>query len=340
MRRLPVTAGVVVLMNLRTLDLNLLVVLDALIEERHVSRAAKRLGLSQPAASNALERLRQRLGDALLERHGRQMRLTPHAEALREPLRRALRDIGALLGEASPPALADLRQTVRLVLADAIAAAVLPSLYGALQAEAPGIELAVLPASDTTSVAERLARDDLDLAAAAPLDTTGSLRRARLLQCGHLVAMRRGHPAAARFGLEAWLAWPHLLVSGSGAGQDGLDPLLAAAGLERRVAMAVPGFLMAPRILSETDLIALLPAACFAEPGAHPELVGFPPPLPLPESEIHLVWHPRRDADPAVALVRRLLTRALHDGGRVRRLPGSLPFRDEEARAGPLPRAA
>lgn len=340
MRRLPITAGVVDLMNLRSIDLNLLVVLDALIEERHVSRAAKRLGLSQPATSNALDRLRHRLGDPLLERHGRQMRLTPRSEALRAPLRRALLDLGALVGGAAPTAPGDLRQRVRLVLADAIAAAALPPLYAALQATAPGVELAVLPWSDAASIPERLARDDIDLAAVAPLDATESLRRERLLQFDSLVAMRRDHPAAAGFGLEAWLAWPHLLVSGDGARQDALDPLLAAAGLERRVAMVVPGFLMVPHILAETDLLALLPAACLARPDAHPELTAFAPPLALPDREIHLAWHPRRDGDPAVALVRRLLTRALEDAGTTCSLPGAPPFRDRGTRGSELAHAA
>lgn len=321
-------------MNLRTLDLNLLVVLDALIEERHVSRAAKRLGLSQPATSNALDRLRHRLGDPLLERHGREMRLTPRSETLREPLRRALRDIGALVGEASPPALADLRQTVRLVLADAIAAAVLPPLYKALLATAPGIDLAVLPWIEAASVSARLERDELDLAAMPAADSAVRLRRERLLQFDHLVAMRRDHPAAAGFGLEAWLAYPHLQVSGDGAPQGLLDPVLAAAGSRRRVALVVPGFLMVPQLLVETDLLALLPAACFARPGAHPELATFAPPLPLPGTEIHLAWHPRRDGDPAVALVRRLLTAALLEAGTACRLPETPPPRDGGACGG------
>lgn len=298
-------------MNLRNLDLNLLVILDALLEERHVSRAAKRLGLSQPAASNALERLRHRFGDPLLERRGRQMQLTPRSEALREPLRQALHDLGAVIEGPAPPDVAGLRQTVRLALADLVATMVVPSLYRALAATAPGLDLAVLPWSHEQSVAERLERDELDLAVTTPAHSAVPLRRERLLHIDYLVTMRRDHPAAADFGLEAWLAHPHLLVSTSGARQGMLDPVLAAHGLERHVKMTVSGFLMVPRILAETDLITLMPASYFRQAGQHRELATFPPPIPLPGTEIHLAWHPRRDRDVAVQAVRSLFSRKM-----------------------------
>lgn len=298
-------------MNLRNIDLNLLVVLDALLEERHVSRAANRLGLSQPAASNALDRLRHRFGDPLLERRGRQMQLTSRAEALREPLRRVLQDLGAVVKGPAPPDIADLRQTVRLALADLVAEMVLPPLYGALSTTAPGVALAVLPWSSGQSVAERLERDELDLGVMPPVDTPVPLKRERLLRVDYLVAMRRDHPAAADFGLKAWLAYPHLLVSTNGAQQGMLDPILAARGLRRHVKMTVSGFLMVPRILAETDLITLLPASYFCQAGRHPELVTFPPPIPLPGTDIHLAWHPRRDNDVAVQAVGSLLRRAV-----------------------------
>ena len=150
--------------DLRAVDLNLLVILDTLLEEAHVSRAAVRLHLSQPTTSSALERLRHLFGDRLLERGRGGMRLTPAVEALRLPLRDALGSIATLVRRGETD-LATVRQTVRVVVADALALALLPALHARLVRTAPGVTLAVLPWRGGTETARQLAAGEVELVA-------------------------------------------------------------------------------------------------------------------------------------------------------------------------------
>ncbi|MFC7553310.1 LysR family transcriptional regulator [Pseudoroseomonas wenyumeiae] len=162
-------------MNLRGVDLNLLVILDALLQEAHVSRAAARLNLSQPATSSALDRCRHLFQDPLLERAGSRMRLTPKAEALRQPLRQVLEDMAAVL-EAPAPPLSALQQTVRLVMADHPATLAAPALHAALARSAPGLTLVLLPWLSAAAALEALERGSADLAVSvfpAPAPTSG-----------------------------------------------------------------------------------------------------------------------------------------------------------------------
>lgn len=325
--------------DLRSVDLNLLVVLDALLDEAHVTRAAARLGLSQPAASNALDRLRHLFGDALLERGRGGMRLTPAAEALRGPLKAALASVEAVLRpSAEDPA--TVRRTVRLVVADALAGAV-AGLHARLCATAPGVALAVLPWRGAAEAVGQLARGEAELVASVlpPLDPA-LFRRTTLLQERYLVAMRRDHPAAARFDLDSWLAHPHLVVSGRGEAATPLDAELAARGLSRRVGVVVPSFLMVPPLLLGSDLIAMVPRACVPR-GETAPLAAFPPPIPVDGFCLHLAWHSRREGDVAVRHVAGELAAVLRsrpeppgDG----RHPGGAAAQAEAASA-PPPRA-
>jgi len=161
-------------MNLRSVDLNLLVILDALLDEAHVSRAATRIGLSQPAASAALERSRMLFDDALLERVRGGMRRTPRGEALRAPIKTILADVERLI-DASAPDVGSLLQTVRLVMADAPAISLLPNLLAELARTAPGITLVLQPWHGAEAALGALARGSADLAlsmfsAPRPLD--------------------------------------------------------------------------------------------------------------------------------------------------------------------------
>jgi DNA-binding transcriptional LysR family regulator len=131
-------------MNLRSVDLNLLVVLGVRLEEAHVSRAALRLGMSQPAVSNALERCRGLFDDAILERSGTEMHLTAKAERLREPVAALLADAGAIFGIQQPP-LSELRGAVRLTMADILNTVLAPALVASVTELAPGIDLIFQP---------------------------------------------------------------------------------------------------------------------------------------------------------------------------------------------------
>lgn len=294
------------MMHLRSVDLNLLVVLDALLDEAHVTRAAIRLGLSQPATSSALERCRALFNDSLLERSGSGMRLTARAETLRAPLRTILDETRGLLTPSDTP-LEDLRQTVRFVLDDFTAGFLAPWLMAQLASTAPGIDLVFESWRSSEIALEGLARGDVDLALSVFPRAEPDFHRELLGEQTYVVAMRRDHPASKSFDLDQWLAWPHILISGSGQTRGALDAALARLGRVRRVAVAAPSFTMAPLLLAETDLIAMLPSGVTATLGAAHDLVFFAPPIPIEGFPLHLAWHRRRAGDLAVIHVANLV---------------------------------
>jgi DNA-binding transcriptional LysR family regulator len=280
-------------MNLRSLDLNLLVILDALLDEAHVSRAADRLGLSQPATSAALQRCRHLFRDDLLERGRGTMYLTPKAEALRAPLKSLLAGVTTLV---APPevALADIRQTLRITMADYPALLVIPPLLQHLQRSAPGIDLVIQPWSGGNAVRAALMDGATDLAVSFLPKVDEGLHREELFVERYLVAMRTGHPAASGFNLETWLAYPHVLVSGRGDTRTPTDDELTKRGLIRRVGVVVPTFQMVPRLLLGSNMIALLPSRILADVDG---LASFEPPIPVEGFPMHLAWHRRREND-------------------------------------------
>lgn len=291
-------------MNLRSLDLNLLVILDALLDEAHVTRAASRLALSQPATSSALERCRHLFGDRLLERGaGGRMRLTPKAQALREPLRRALAAVTDVVGPAQAD-LATLRQTVRIVMADLPAALVAAPLYARLQATAPGIRPVLLPWRSEADALRMLENDTADIAVSVAGEPVAGVHGMLLLDETYVVAMRAGHPAAADFDLERWLVYPHVVVSSRGQSEGALDRALAAQGRQRTVGIVVPAFALVAPLLHESDLIAMVPSRALHGTAG---LAVFAPPLPVPGFSLAMSWHARRDRDPGVRHVTALL---------------------------------
>jgi DNA-binding transcriptional LysR family regulator len=296
-------------MNLRALDLNLLVVLDALLSERHVTRAGQRLGLSQPATSNALERLRRMFADPLLERTSRGLELTARARALREPLAEVLSGVSTLVGAPSPVALERLQQTLRLSVADYGVAAFVGPLLASLARRAPGIELVCLPWSGADDAHAALEAGSLDLAISVLAPSNLHFRS--ILHESYVVALREGHPALP-LTLTRWLAHPHVVVSGRGSAVGPLDTVLAERGLRRRVGLVVPSFLAVPSLLLQSDLIALIPERLARLSSG---IAWSKPPLPVPGFDVALVWHPRRDGDAALAFVRDEIARLANDAG-------------------------
>ncbi|PQA88070.1 LysR family transcriptional regulator [Hyphococcus luteus] len=296
-------------MNLRSIDLNLLVVLDALLEEAHVSRAAARIGLSQPAASNALERCRHIFADPLLERRKGGMALTPKAESLRAPLKDALAGLSAVLTQPETD-LTTLDQTVRLIMADLPAAIIAGALYARLAETAPNLSLAIHPWRSAGAALDALEAGTSDLAVSAIPEPGKHLRREELLREHYVVAMRREHPAAGDFSLARWLAFPHLVISAEGRMHGALDEALARRKLERHIGASVPSFTLAADIVLKTDLIGMLPSRAVPFEQRN-EFAVFDPPIPVDGFALHLAWHARRDQDLATqhvgALIRKLL---------------------------------
>ena len=296
-------------MNLRALDLNLLVVLDALLDEAHVTRAAQRLAMSQPATSSALDRCRHVFKDPLLERIGTGMRLTPKALALKAPLKAVLAGVSGIV-DSGAREWTQVRQSVRLLSSDNPAMMVVIGLHERLARTAPNIDLIVMPWRGAPDAQARLARSEADLAVSVLPSLGEEFRRIEVLQESYVVALREGHPAADGFDLTKWLAWPHVMVSGRGETRGPVDDQLQALGLSRRVGVVLPSFLMVPPLLRRSDMIALLPSRCVSA-GQREGLVVFEPPLKVEGFALHLAWHTRRDNDPAVRHVAELVREEL-----------------------------
>lgn len=283
-------------MHLRNTDLNLLVTLDTLLDEAHVSRAAKRLGLSQPATSAALDRCRRLFDDVLLIRRKGGMTLTPRAERLHHQIKGVLAQLHEVL-ESTDDDLASIHQTVRLSMSDSIAAGLAPELYAHLSEVAPGIDLVFLPWAGPGAAQDELARGEVDLAISQfPQLGAGFIRR-DLWEDEYQVLLRKGHPALEEFSLESWLAWPHVIVSGRGERETGLDQRLRAAGLGRRVAMVVPSFQLIFPILRDTDLVTIRPNSTPSALLDFYQLETRQVPFELPGYVVHMAWHRRLEHD-------------------------------------------
>ncbi|NDV89400.1 LysR family transcriptional regulator [Aurantimonas aggregata] len=283
-------------MNLRSVDLNLLVVLDALLDERHVSRAADRVGLSQPAASAALQRCRHLFRDELLERGRRSMRLTAKGESLRAPLKALLASATDLIDPPEIP-LAEIETTMRLVMADLPALLEIEPLLVDLAGSSPGIDIVLQPWHGVDAAKRALTEGSTDIAVSVFAGAEDELRRETVGEETYVVVMRDGHPAASDLTLDRWLAFPHVVVSGLGEARTPLDVELARRGLARRVGLVVPSFGMVPPVLRSTSMIAMLPTRMAKTMRG---LATFPPPIPAEGFTLSLVWHRRRERDRAL----------------------------------------
>jgi len=287
--------------NLRGVDLNLLPVLAALLAERSVTRAGMAAGLSQPAMSRALARLRALLGDPLLV----QGRLTPRAEALAAPLGAALATVGGLLQpDGFEPGRA--RGTVRLGASDVQSVSMLPRLMPLLSAQAPGLELVVENLAESGFGRLRDGRLDLAFTVAGGWSGTG-LRQQVLFAETFLSMLRCGHPAAQDWTVARFASLDHVLVSPQGGGPGPVDEVLEAVGLRRRVALRVPHFFAAFGVVAATDMVVTLPAALARREAARHRLILLEPPLPVPGFEVLMLWGEVLDAEPRHRWLRRLV---------------------------------
>jgi DNA-binding transcriptional LysR family regulator len=296
--------------NLSAIDLNLLVVLEALLEERNVTHAGHRIGLTQPATSNALGRLRALLGDPLLVRSGREHVLTPRAEALRHDLGEALARVRHALRDPTPFSPATCSAVFRVGMSDYAAFLLLPGLRRRLAERAPAIGISVIPVEVRT--AERLLDERvLDVAIDVFGDRAPEGPHRDLLDDDFVCVMRADHPlAGARMTRKRFVAHPHLLVSPGGQREGVVDRALAELALARDVAVTVPHFLLAPHLIAASDLLGVLAGRIARAVAAPLGLVLRAPPLTLPGFTLTMVWHHRLDADPAHAWLRRLLVEA------------------------------
>ncbi len=217
-------------MNLSSIDLNLLVALDALLSEAHVGRAARKIGLSQPAASHALKRLRDLLDDPLLVRAGSRMELTPRATGLRESLAETLQRVqGLLLTDSFDPARSTRHFSV--MMQDHIGHLIVPELVSRLRSEAPGISLNILPWESTISMRPEQLRS-IDLLISCVEHEVPAYQRETLFTDTEVTVVRKGHPSASKMkNLKTFLSSRHVAVVGRGLTEDPVDTWLQQEGL-------------------------------------------------------------------------------------------------------------
>ncbi|CAD5105865.1 LysR family transcriptional regulator [Zestomonas carbonaria] len=286
-------------MNTSNFDLNLLRVLDALLRERNVSRAAERLALSQPAVSNALGRLRELFDDPLLVRAGRAMQPTPRALALEAPIRAALQQIEQSLsgGQQFEPASSRLRFSVAMT--DYVELVCMPRLLARLADEAPGVTLAVSQLSPQLP-AEALDKGDLDLALGRFENVPARFARRRWTSETLRLVSRRDHPLLARTpDLETFLRLRHLWVHG-GQTKGMVDQWLGAHGLARSIHYTTPNYLQAAHIVAITDLAVVLPTRLAEHFAALLPLQLQPLPFDVGAFHLDMVYPAQRERDAAL----------------------------------------
>lgn len=294
------------------LDLNLLVVLDAVITEMSLKKAAKRIGRSPSATSHALARARQVLGDAIVVPAGRRLVLTPRGEALAGPVRRAVQEIEGILLAADGFDPRQLTWTARVLTTDHVELVFLHRMDAALSAAAPRVDLHCRPVG--AGALEELRAGTADLAFGVFGffgEIPGDFVTRDLFQDRFVSLVREGHPALrARLTPQRFADLQHVMVAPRGGSGGPVDVALAAHGLERRVARTVGSFLPAPHLVAQSDYVVTMPQRMAESLAPMLRLAVFVPPLTLPPFSVAMVWHRRHDAAPAHRWFRDLAARA------------------------------
>ena len=292
-------------MNLNSLDLNLLVALDALLREASVSRAAMRIGLSQPAASHALQRLRDLIGDPLLVRSGARMELTPRAQALRSPLAHALDQVRGLFIPDDFDAARSERH-FRLMMPDLAVELLMPPLMAKVTKLAPNVMIDVVPWRGPAIFGAEFART-IDLVISIG-DAFKGFHRQRLYNDSDALAVRRGHPVGAKLKKrEAFLDARHVAVVIRGQSEDLIDSWLRAKRIERRIALVVPGYIEALHVTARTDLVAFVPRRLIGALSKQLSLATVTPPFDPGIDEQFMFYPTRAQMDPGSIWLRTIM---------------------------------
>ncbi|MQT12196.1 LysR family transcriptional regulator [Segnochrobactrum spirostomi] len=300
------------------IDLNLLVALEALLAERSVTGAARRLGLSPSAMSRTLARLRRATGDALLVQAGRGLVPTPHAEALGRRVAALAREARAVLGPAGDDLdLPALDRTFTIRAGEGFVDLLGGPLATRLAAVAPRVRLRFVPKADKDARPLREGTIDFEIGV---LGTAAPEVMSRLLFRDRSVGIARtGHPLLdGAVTPERYAACRHVVVSREGDAREPADDALAALGLTRAVPLVVPGYPDAMRIVRASDLVSRVPRSCLGNALVtdHASALGlgaFDLPVPTPDFVISAIWHPRLDDDPAHRWLRDFIARLCAD---------------------------
>lgn len=298
--------------RLTGLNLNVLVALDALLSERNVTRAARRVGITQPAMSQTLARLRDLFSDPLLVRRGRSMVLTPRAEAMLVPLSDALLSVqrAVQLGMGF-----DAETSTRIfsvALPDLGVTVMLPALLRLLSDRAPGVRIQVEPLS-ISRLSEKLASGEIDLVLSVHLSSSEGLRQETLLTDDYVCLVRRGHPLARRkrVRIDDYAAHGHLAYTPIGFVPRPMSEAVPGLASTSGIRASIPYLLALPEVVRTTDLVATVPRRLLSAPIDLQDVVTLEAPSELPAVVESLWWHPRFDADPAHQWLRKQVHEAL-----------------------------
>lgn len=294
-------------MELHELDLNLLVVFNRLLAERRVSKVAEGLGVSQPAVSNSLAKLRRHFGDELFLRTPKGMEPTPFADQLAESVNYALAMIHSGINQRSHFDPQSAQRAVTIGMTDIGEIYFLPALVERLRHAAPGVTLSTVR-NTAVNLKDELESGKVDLALGLLPQLKAGFFQRRLFMQRYVCLMRRGHRLdKRRVSIAEFAAAEHLVVVSAGTGHGKVDELLERSGVRRHVRLTVPHYVSVGHILSGTDLIATVPerlADRLIEPFG---LAKVPHPAKLPEIAINLFWHAKYHREPANRWLRGLV---------------------------------
>jgi DNA-binding transcriptional LysR family regulator len=297
---------------MKSQELTLLYVFNAIMVERSVTRAADLLGMTQPAVSNAIARMRDVWQDPLFIKKGRQIEPTAFASSLWEQVRDPMHLLSAAVG-SSVFVPAESRRKFRIALTDLSVDLLWLPLMNEVARQAPMVDLYAVPFTQVGAV-DQLREASVDLAMGPQGQADRSLRSSFLFASNFTLVMRKDHPLAGKpVSMRSFLAARHLLVSRSGETQDHVDRALQRDGLQRRVAVTVNHFSVVPRLLINSDLIAVVPQRVAESTPFRSKLRVTNSPVSLEATPIYLIWHARQDRDPGLIWLRKLVEETMKE---------------------------
>lgn len=301
---------------MKTQELQLLYIFDAIMTERSVTRAAERLAMTQPAVSNSISRMRQIWNDPLFVRKGRNIEPTSYALSLWDQVGGPMFALtNAVHATQFDPGTS--KRKFRVAATDVIVELIWRQLIELLEREAPGVDIHAVPYTPE-GTHDALREAHVDLAVGVLNQHDHSLRSTWLFEGGYVLAMRADHPLAGRpISMEEFLEARHLLVSMSGEAHGFVDSYLDQKGQSRRIAATVNHFSIVPEVLRETNLIAAVPEMISQDCGFVNGLWMGELPFEVDPTSLYLIWHARHDRDPGIIWIRdhieRLLRERWHD---------------------------
>jgi DNA-binding transcriptional LysR family regulator len=296
--------------NLKNVDLNLLVIFEAIYATKNISRAADRLAMSQPAVSNALARLRDLLDDPLFVRAPGGVEPTVKARELVTPVREALGLIGRYLDAGPTIDLATYKRLFRIIIIDTLEPLMMPAVVRTITSQAPHIDIECI--QPHPKFYEDIRAGTIDLACFAyPIDSTEIVVKA-ICPVDLVVVARRGHPEITKpLDFETFQRLPHIGLGRQLRGLTNVDSKLAASEMPRRVVYMASKIWAIPPMVERTDLLGLLPRAFVSEVADNFDLDVHELPVEIPEQHIYMMWHPMNEHDPGHIWLRESMMRAM-----------------------------